>query len=167
MNFNMIFDEEAVNASNAAAKAARIGDRRICICGHNARSHASQAGEDSPLHDLFAARGTETCTPGRQQCPCKEFRAVAETSNVRLFIFKSSGSYANHALTKGIAQAKTKGASVGPIGDWSCDSCKRLDVPVGPVGLNTVKRETNNPAEYNLLLCGDCVTSLRLGTLFA
>ena len=170
MTFNMILDPEAIAASLAKSKAERTPDRRICTCGHNARSHASQAVDGSPLNDLFKARGVETCTPGRQQCPCQVFEGVATCSDVRLFVFKTSGAFADHALTKGVQAAMTKGLNPQPVGDWTCRSCKRGQVegvPVGPVPISAQRRELAGPAPYNLLLCSDCVELLRRGTLFA
>ena len=167
---NMIFDEAEIEVSLAKSKVSKA-DPRICVCGHNARSHASQGVEDSPLRDLFESRGVEACSPARQTCPCNAFRAVAESDNVRLFIFKTTGAYNSHALNKGISAAIKKGVDVRQIGDWACDACQRTlavdNVKVGPVPLDSRQREVFAPGEYNLLLCGDCATLLRRGELFS
>lgn len=164
--WNLIYDAEEIEKGLAKNKAARSSDPRICACGHNARSHASQAANDSPLRALYDARGLETCNPGRMTCPCKSFDAVAECSDVRLFLFKTTGAYSGHALSRGIKQAIDKGVEVKPIGDWNCRACGSSAGGVGPVPI-TEKREVEGPGDFTLLLCAGCVDLLRRGQLFA
>lgn len=169
MTFNMEIDPEAVQASLDKEKKRRSADPRICVCGHNARSHGSQAVVGG-LVELFNQSGKEMCSAGRQACPCIGFEAVATCADVRIFIFKTTGSYAGHALQKGILAAQKRGKDVAPIGDWVCKSCgdgAPEGKTVGPVAIGLGRTEVERPAEVNMLLCQDCVYKLRVGTLFA
>lgn len=168
--FNLVDDSENANQALEEERAKRSPDPRICICGHNARSHGSQAVKGSESHKLFELRGIESCAPGRQECPCVGFREVAKCDNVRLFIFKTNGSYAKHALYKGIQQALAKGVDITQTGEWNCDAClggAAEGKSVGPVPVNDLRQETDGPAPHTLLLCSECLSALRRGTLFA
>jgi hypothetical protein len=168
MTFNMEIDPVAVKKSLEAEKSRRTSDPRICICGHNARSHGSQAVSGIGF-ELFQSRGKEMCSAGRQACPCIQFEAVATCSDVRVFIFKTTGFGNNHALSKGILAAQERGKQVAPIGDWVCKACGEGAAEgktVGPVPIDLAKREVLRPGEINALLCGECLVSLRAGTLF-
>jgi len=169
MTFNMDLDPVAVKKSLATEKAKRSSDPRICICGHNARSHGSQAVSGFG-YDLFQSRGKEMCSAGRQACPCTQFEAVATCADVRIFIFKTTGQGNDHALNKGIIAAQERGKAVAPIGVWTCKACGQGAAEgktVGPVPISLARQEVQRPGEVNMLLCGECLAALRAGTLFA
>jgi hypothetical protein len=168
MTFNMEIDPVAVKKSLEAEKAKRTSDPRICICGHNARSHGSQS-VSGMGYDLYQSRGKEMCSAGRQMCPCMQFEAVATCSDVRVFIFKTTGYGNNHALSKGILAAQTRGKDVAPIGEWTCKACGEGAAEgktVGPVPIGLSRQEVQRPGEVNMLLCGECLGLLRKGELF-
>ena len=69
-------------------------DSHICACGHPVRVH-QDAGVPGVTRKL--------CTPGRQKCPCKVVRPVLASSNLRVFMGRTDGVGALHALGKGIS----------------------------------------------------------------
>lgn len=162
----MMLTPALVEQSIREAKEGRGRNPEVCICGHPARSHSSKAKMDSPVHRAFKDLGVEKCFPARQQCPCIGFRGVVKSSDVRLFVFKTTGSYERHALFKGIFTAREKGLELEKIGDWNCDTCGSTE-RVGPVPVDNSKREAAGPTPRTFLLCAECVEKLRRGELFA
>lgn len=166
--WNIIFDDNEVEAAIEKGKARVKPDPRICACGHNARSHASESLPTSSQYELYSMRQIEQCTPARQTCECKNFDAVVTCDNVRLFIFKTNGAYAEHALTKGIKSAMAKGIRVEPVGEWKCAACGKgatEGVSVGPVPFDEHRREVAHSGWKTVLMCGDCIRDVRLGNL--
>lgn len=129
-------------------------DPRICKCGHPARSHTTESNND--FHRQLAAAGHFRCNPGRQQCPCKKFEAVMQTSDVRKFIFKTEGPAEQHALARGAMKIWEKGGQVDWIPGVSCDRCKTMGVKLTPIPLNGAGEIMTRPSAINVLLCLEC-----------
>jgi hypothetical protein len=161
----MILDQDEIERALAREVALRTGVPEVCICGHAARAHSSNARADNLLHRSFREAGQDRCMPGRMACPCEGYRGVVRADSVRGFLYRTTGAYGSHALSKGIANALGKGLKVEPLGVWSCDMCGGLD-KVGPVPVTRAGRESYEPQPKNFLLCAVCVERLRLGTLF-
>ena len=169
MEYNLEFfgiNPEEVAASLERDKADRKGDPRVCACGHGARSHSSHALRSNILQQSLREAGEDRCLPNRQTCPCDGFRAVLTTGDIRLFRYRTSGAYNDHALAKGIRSAIEKGVAVSPISEWRCDFCTRTD-SVGAVPVNKYGKEVSEPGLKNFLMCPEHVRLLRVGELFA
>ena len=161
---------EETEAAKEQSRKERKGDQRVCLCGHGARSHSEHALPGSPIHDSLREQGISRCIPARQECGCTAFEGAVTAQDVRLFIYKNTGPYANHPLTKGIDASIRKGHTVEPIGEWVCVSCKKGKadgVTVGPVGLTTALTIATNGADAarNFLMCATCLENVRLGAL--
>jgi uncharacterized cupin superfamily protein len=145
---------QAVEEAKARRTAAVAPDRRICICGHGARSHSSLGLSDNAKY--LRARGIFKCSPGKVKCPCEEFRAVAITSDVRKFTSKTEGPGNLHALSKGATLALEKGCTVEWLEGVCCDRCKLPDKPFAPVAYSPSYVEVHMATPINRLVCEDC-----------
>lgn len=102
-------------------------DDRICACGHGASRH-----------DMVSYGGERhECKPTRMYCHCRKFKPVLRAQDTRVFVCRSDGSMALHALQKGIAQSIKKGKSIEWIDEaCACARCGRIgtqEVPVKPM----------------------------------
>jgi len=138
----------------AQSEISGAGDRRICICGHGARSHSSQALSDNPTHKSFRESGRDQCLPGRMECPCGGFRGVVEVEDPRVFIFRTRGPMGQHALVRGLAASLVRGKTVSEV-DWACDTCGATHA-VTPVAVSRSGQIAFEPSRDNRLLCADC-----------
>jgi hypothetical protein len=149
--------EEAEQAIEDGKRKRERSDPRICVCGHNARSHTSEA-VNNPTHASWRAQGKFYCVPGKQECPCKKFVPVLTSSDPRKFIYKTDGPGARHALAKGIAAAqKVERIKLQWTEGAVCERCKRSasEVRLTPVALGHDLFESSEPTIYNTLLCDD------------
>lgn len=151
-----------VTKATAEEKAAAIQRKKeqsqICACGHAARHHTSHS--DSDIHQALALSGRFSCMPGRMVCPCQEVVPVAETSDTRNFMHKTTGAGERHAFSKGVAQAIGKGGTVAWLPSAACKMCGTVE-GLQPVSLTSSGHELDRPGPMNVLLCGDCRTKLR------
>ena len=124
-------------------KAREAIDRHICACGHASSRHTVMA-------------GIVYCKPSRMECPCKKLRPVLETSDTRLFVRKTDGGGAAHALARGIKAAVEKGRSVRWIVDLVCDRCGEAHANVVPVPVTQTGAAVPRATGYDALLCPEC-----------
>jgi hypothetical protein len=135
-DFTMDEAEEAL-----AVQAVNKRDRRICACGHAVSAHQNDV--------------VVTCQTSKMYCPCKVIRPVVETQDCRLFIRKTTGAGANHALSLGIASAIGRGHEVVWIVEQRCDRCKK-EGPVSPVPVTHEGFARTEATGYDALLCRSC-----------
>jgi hypothetical protein len=133
-------------ATQALEKVDKYGNRdgRICICGHSLK-----------FHSFLESRGVHVCNALKQACPCKNPRVVVESSNTRVFMRKTHGGGALHALTQGIVKASQAGATVEWVVDQRCDRCE-TEGPVAPVPVNSEGKTQSDATGYDALLCRSC-----------
>lgn len=133
--------DEAIEADQRLKSKPRR-DPRICICGHAVNKHVPESG---------------ACEPTRYKCPCREIIPVITVDDTRLFLRKTTGPGAEHALIRGIAAL----ANAGKGCDWldagtkcfKCASSKQVrPVPTDSEGTR-VKYEHS---EFNIMACEDC-----------
>jgi hypothetical protein len=138
-----------------AKQASKERDGRICICGHPAKCHTSEAGEASAVHFAMKASGRNKCFPGRQSCPCRKFVGVLIASDVRKFMHRTTGPGPGHALTKGIDSGAQSHISMSWTENAVCELCKRSDVVLTAVSLDNTLFESNDATPINYLLCAE------------
>lgn len=150
------FTPDDVDKAVAAAKAQadKNSERRICICGHGARSHSSHGVSENAK--FLRDRGLFRCAAGRVKCPCQEFRPVAITSDVRRFTAKTEGPAGLHALSKGARMATENGATVEWLEGVGCDRCHKTDVAIVPVAYAPGYYEASSATAINRLVCAEC-----------
>jgi len=129
-------------------------DRRICKCGHGARSHTSES--NTPIHETLKATGRFACFTARMECPCQKFEPVMTTSDVRKFVCKTEGPAEAHALAKGALKGWETGATVEWIPGVLCDGCKGESLALYPIAIGPGGTESYTPTATNVLLCGTC-----------
>lgn len=122
-------------------------DRSICTCGHAVARHTVSA-------------GAVYCKPARMECPCKRLRPVLETSDTRMFVRKTDGGGAAHALARGIKAAIEKGKSAEWIVDLVCDRCGDTHPNIVPVPVTQTGTAASRATGYDALLCPDCRTEV-------
>lgn len=115
---------------------------KICICGH-------------PMGRHSITSGLTSCTAGKQTCPCKRARAVIEVDNARIFLRRTTGGGALHALTLGMTAALEAGQQVDWVIDVACDRCGNSGL-VSPTPVTENGVIMNKATGYNVLLCRDC-----------
>lgn len=130
---------EAIKVSDAHGR-----DRRVCICGHSMKRHEDASG-----------RGIIQCSVGKQNCPCKNARAVLETTDTRNFMRKTIGSGSMHALSLGIAGAISAGHDVHWIVDLKCDKCG-AEGTLSPTAVSQNGIPQDDATGYDALLCREC-----------
>lgn len=118
-------------------------DRQVCACGHGMARHT-------------IVHGVVMCKPARMECPCKKARPVIETSDTRMFIRKTDGAGAAHALSRGIRAAVEKGKDVEWCVDLVCDRCGQTSASIVPVPVTQSGHATSRATGYDALLCPDC-----------
>lgn len=119
-------------------------DRRICLCGHGVVRHSDEYGKVQ-------------CRANKWNCKCKEIRPVLVVEDTRLFMRKTEGPGAFHALNRGILSASAKGHEMDWIeGALVCDKCESSEarVTVVPVTMSGVIQDTDTG--YNAFLCDEC-----------
>jgi hypothetical protein len=121
-------------------------DGRICACGHPMKRHSSYG-------------GLSTCSPTRLVCPCKEARAVIETSDTRVFLRKTRGSGTLHALAQGLHAAQKAGHTVKWLIEMKCDKCGTQG-QVRPVSVSQRGVIMEEATGYDKLLCVTCRENL-------
>lgn len=142
-----------------ADRAAGIGGRdgRICACGHPVSRH----------YESVVTRD-HVCRPTRMECPCRDLLPVLVTSDTRQFLWKTEGAGAGqHALSRGLAAARVKGAVVELLEAGStCRSCGAEEVSLRPVAVagTDIMKLSGKPEKRNGLLCEDCVRKLGGGS---
>lgn len=124
-------------------KAAQAVTRHVCACGHGIARHT-------------VVHGIVMCKPARMECPCKKARPVLVVQDTRLFIRKTEGGGAEHALSRGIREALTKGKSVEWLVDPICDRCGSDKGPIVPVPVTQSGIAVSRATGYDALLCPDC-----------
>jgi hypothetical protein len=137
-----VSEDEAAEVLKDVEANPRGRDSGICICGHPRSKHVS------------THIGT-VCSPAKHYCPCKKVRVVLEAPNLRLFLYKTTGADASHALVKGISRSVELGLETNWVGGSVCDHCqKERKVSVVPVSQRGV--EMSEPTGYDVLLCNEC-----------
>lgn len=145
---------EALGVSREAALAAleetrtrRIGDSRVCICGHPVGRHA-----------VSEVTGKTSCRPTRMDCPCPVIEPVVEVEDVRPFLHKTKGHGFKHALMLGFAALEKKGKSFEWIEEAGWPRCEMARTETECAGGKlpyAVRggRLSREPADRNVLLC--------------
>ena len=133
-------------ANEAFEQVEKYGNRdgRICICGHTMKFHA-----------FISHRGVYKCNAQKQTCPCRNPRAVLESSNTRVFIRKTHGAGGLHALTQGITAALKVGATVEWLIDQQCDKCGK-ETAVAPAPVTQDGRVASEATGWDKMLCREC-----------
>lgn len=121
-------------------------DKRICLCGHPVKQHMSNGD------------GTYTCTRAKVYCPCRKIDVALEAEDARLFMFKTAGPSARHALVRGIAASVEKDKDVTWVMERICFVCGvddgRTVVPMPATKDGRFLREGEGP--LNALVCEEC-----------
>lgn len=87
------------------------GKSEICACGHAKSRH-------------YIDGDVSTCKPSALECQCGKYHPVLKAQDTRLFQYKTTGSGAEHALSKGIRQSAHKKKSVEWLdGALKCAFC--------------------------------------------
>ena len=138
------FDEVAEADKKLVAKTKTGGrDRRVCVCGHAMTKHTVYS-------------GMVDCKPSALRCPCKKPRAVLEVDDTRVFLRKTEGAGAMHALARGMYSSIHAGKSVKWIIELACDRCGSDKNNVVPVPVTQSGYATDEATGYDALLCPDC-----------
>ena len=117
-------------------------DPRICVCGHAVNKHVPESG---------------ACEPTRYKCPCRQMIPVLTVDDTRLFLRRTTGPGAEHALTRGIAALADNDKGCEWIEEthkcFKCGGSEQLRaVPTNQDG-TLVKYEHS---QYNILVCSGC-----------
>ena len=141
--------DEVAEADRKITEKTKAGnrDRRICVCGHAVSKHSNYA-------------GVLTCKPSALLCPCKKVHPVLESSDTRVFLRKTEGAGAMHALSRGIYAAIQSGKDVKWIIDLKCDRCGSTEANVVPVPVTQSGYSADYATGFDALLCADCRTSI-------
>lgn len=124
-------------------KAAASVNRHVCACGHAMARHT-------------VTHGIVMCKPARMECPCKKARPVLVVQDTRLFIRKTEGGGAEHALIRGIRESLTKEKLVEWLIDPTCDRCGKATDSIVPVPVTQSGTAVSRATGYDVLLCPDC-----------
>lgn len=118
-------------------------DRRVCLCGHAVSKHTT-------------FNGILVCKPSAMMCPCKKIRPVLEADDTRMFLRKTEGAGAMHALSRGLYACIEAGRKVEWIVDLACDKCGATDKRVVPVPVTQNGFLADHATGFDALLCDDC-----------
>jgi hypothetical protein len=140
VHFDFTLDE-AIEA-NDELKTRGPRDQRVCLCGHAVSRHDEIA-------------GVVFCKPSKMECSCKKTRPVLKVSDLRVFLRKTDGTGAMHALGRGMATAAQKDISVEWLVEPVCDRCEKPG-PVSPVAVTQTGFVARYDTGYNALLCKAC-----------
>lgn len=144
--------EEALEADEALIRKPSH-DKRICLCGHAVNKHTTEA-------------GVLQCQPTRYYCPCKNIRPVILVEDTRVFLRKTNGPGAEHALTRGMAKCFSIDKNVEWITEVKCDKCgieatPAGDVRISPVAVTEYKTISYEATGFDALLCDTCIEEIR------
>jgi hypothetical protein len=144
--------EEAVEADQALTRKPS-SDKRICLCGHAINKHSTES-------------GVIQCVPSRYYCPCKNIRPVVLVEDTRLFLRKTNGPGAEHALTRGLAASFSADKNVEWITEVKCDKCgveatPAGDVQISPVAVTEYKTVSYEATGFDALLYTTCLEEIR------
>lgn len=114
----------------------------ICICGHPVGRHDSNA-------------GLVMCSAGKSTCPCKNVRPVVRVENARIFLRRTKGGGALHALSQGLVSARKAGQNIEWLIDQKCDLCGKAK-QLSPVPVTQRGVIVSEPTGYDKLLCVQC-----------
>lgn len=155
-----ITPEESEEAERQIAERKNKRDKRICACGHAAKSHSSES--TSEHHQFLVAAGRGGCRPSKIVCPCIKFVPVIEASDVRRFIFKTNGPGPMHALSRGIKAATDAEIDLNWVEGARCGKCHSpaTDVALYPMALTIEGKESEVATPVNVIFCGKCRSEL-------
>lgn len=114
----------------------------ICVCGHPVGRHDKTS-------------GLVMCSAGKSTCPCKAVRAVVKVDNARIFLRRTKGGGALHALSQGLVSAVKDGQSIEWLIEQKCDLCGE-EKQLSPVAVTQRGVIVNEATGYDKLLCQDC-----------
>lgn len=139
---DMGLDPDEAIETDKSLKTKPTRDPRICVCGHAVNKHVVESG---------------ACEPTRYKCPCRQVIPVLTVDDTRLFLRRTTGPGAEHALTRGIAALADANKGCEWIEDnHKCFKCGGNDklraVPTDQSG-TMVKYEH---AAFNILACANC-----------
>lgn len=137
-----ISPEEAIEADNESKKRGPR-DQRICICGHGMSKHKEYGGRI-------------VCKPSTIYCLCKQNRPVLEVEDTRMFLRKTQGGGALHALSRGMSALIIAGKNAKWIVELRCDKCGSVDSIVTPVPVSETGQVRTDDTGYYGLLCQSC-----------
>lgn len=131
-------------------------ERHVCICGHaKARHFIDENG------------GVSSCKPAKWACLCHQYKSVLQCQDTRDFLFRTEGAGKEHALTKGVANAHSKGHSIQWLEDaYSCALCATTeDLSIYSISGNenvgfhvsTTREVDYDMGRRNAFLCKECV----------
>lgn len=141
--------EEVQEADRKIIQKTKAGgrDRRICVCGHAVSKHTTYA-------------GILDCKPSALRCPCKKIRPVLEVDDTRVFLRKTEGGGAMHALSRGIYSSIQAGKNVRWTIDLMCDRCGSTANNVVPVPVSQSGSSQDEATGFDALLCPSCRTEV-------
>jgi len=130
----------------------------ICICGHRQTAHASEG--LTPSARLRAEHPhMMPCKTNRMECQCEQYRPVVETTNTRVFCYKSTGHGIRHALFQGMMKAKSLGSGIRWADGVKCDWCATGDGrAIFPIMLTVSGEEMDHPIRgltRDFLICDE------------
>lgn len=135
--------DSAIQMDKALKDRSGLRDKRVCICGHGVTKHTDVA-------------GAVMCKPSRMECPCKKVRPVLDVDDTRVFLRRTVGGGAMHALSRGLSALVMSGKSATWIVELKCDRCGNLDEIVNPVPVTQSGHATTYATGYDALLCQPC-----------
>lgn len=138
------FTGEDVDRVADEAKETKAKSKLICICGHA-----------DGFHSFMETLGRDTCGANKSNCECMKKRLVLSCQDTRLFLRKTTGPGAHHALAQGIRAAEKAGHVLEWIGEPTCDPCgSKVDLSPCPVSERGVILYEDKG--INALLCAEC-----------
>jgi hypothetical protein len=114
----------------------------VCICGHPVGRHDDTS-------------GLVVCSAGKFSCPCKNIRAVVKVDNARIFLRRTKGGGALHALSQGLLSAREAGQKIEWLIEQKCDLCGKAK-QLSPVPVTQRGVIVSDPTGYDKLLCAQC-----------
>jgi hypothetical protein len=138
--------EEGIEADKAMMDKTtnkRQRNPEICLCGHSSTKHSNYA-------------GLVNCKPAALGCPCKKLRVVLEAEDTRLFLRKTGGGGAMHALSRGITSSIQAGKAVKWKVELVCDRCQSGSRGIVPVPVTQSGYGADYATGFDALLCPDC-----------
>lgn len=140
----MGFDIEAATEEDDKIRRTRSKDKRVCLCGHA-----------MARHEEF--NGMIQCSALRSTCMCRKSQPVLEVEDVRVFMSKTEGSGAMHALNRGILAAAKRGHNIEWVAEaLACHRCGVMGQRLTPLAVTANGFPATYDTGYNALLCDDC-----------
>jgi hypothetical protein len=151
-------------ADDIERKKRRVGDNRVCKCGHPAKTHTGYHNPSNRDHRYKAEVNDFMCKPGKQICPCQKAELVITATNSGLFLRRTEGSGRKHALGQGIENLLLSGGDFEWLEDVVCDLClTNTDKFGNPRTYIPIPLKNNIPVTYptntTKLVCEECVTT--------